>query len=121
MDTPLEQSRSLPERAALGAGGIATLLAGACCLGPLVLVLLGVGGAWISKLQLLEPYRPIFIAAALACLGWGGWRIYRSAACAPGGVCAMPRARRGYRIAFWLLTALFLVVLVFPYFAPLFY
>jgi len=30
--------------------------------------MLGISGAWISDLTVLEPYRPIFIAAALAAL-----------------------------------------------------
>ena len=125
--TPLAELRTegVPkragERAALATGGIAALLAGACCLGPLVLVTLGFGGAWLSNLQLFEPYQPAFIAVALAALGWAGWRLYRPAACEPGGVCAVPWVRRGYRIGFWIVAALLLVVLVFPYLAPLFY
>jgi mercuric ion transport protein len=55
-------------RAALFAGGLAALLASTCCLGPLVLVGVGVSGAWISNLAALEPYRPVFIAAALVAL-----------------------------------------------------
>ena len=34
-------------------------LASACCLGPLVLITLGVSGARISNLAALEPYRPL--------------------------------------------------------------
>ena len=30
-----------------------------------VLVSVGLGGAWVSNLQVLEPFRPAFIAAAL--------------------------------------------------------
>jgi mercuric ion transport protein len=109
------------ERTALAAGGVAALLAGTCCLGPLVLVSVGLGGAWLSQLQRLEPVQPVFVAAALASLAWAGWRLYRPAACAPGGICATPWARRGYRIAFWVIAALLLVVLVFPHIAWLFY
>ena len=110
------------EPAALTAGGIAALLAGACCVAPLVFVSLGVGGAWLANFQLLEPYRPVFIAIALASLVFAGWRIFRPAAeCRPGEVCAVPQVRRGYRIAFWIVAAVLLVMLTFPYFAPLFY
>ncbi len=115
------RTKSAPERAALAAGGLAALLAGACCLGPLVLVTLGFGGAWLSNLQLFEPYQPLFVAVALAALGWAGWRIYRPAACEPGEACAVPWVRRTYRIVFWLVAALLLVVLVFPYIASYFY
>ena len=53
---------------ALLAGGMAALLASTCCLGPLVLIMLGFSGAWISKLTVLEPYQTIFIGAALVLL-----------------------------------------------------
>ncbi len=39
---------------------------GACCAGPLVLVLLGVGGAWGSRLVALSPLQPYFVALAAA-------------------------------------------------------
>lgn len=103
-------------------GGVAAFLASACCLGPLVLILLGFGGAWISNLLLLEPYRPFFIAIALLALGLAGWRLYRPAkACTPGEVCALPRVRLLYKVAFWMVAALALVALLFPYVLPLFY
>ena len=59
-------------RGALAAGGLAAMLASTCCLGPLVLVALGVSGAWIGNLTLLEPYRPGFISAALVALFFAG-------------------------------------------------
>jgi len=52
-------------RGALATGGVAALLASTCCLGPLVLAALGVSGAWIGNLTALEPYRPLFLGAAL--------------------------------------------------------
>lgn len=110
------------ESVALTTGGIAALLTGACCVAPLVLVSAGLGGAWLANLQLFAPYRPLFIALALAALGFAGWRIYRPAAQGrPGEACAVPRARRGYRIGFWSVAALLVVMLGFPYLAPLFY
>ena len=53
---------------ALLAGCLAAVLASTCCLGPLVLITLGITGAWISKLTLLEAYQPLFIGAAVAAL-----------------------------------------------------
>lgn len=103
-------------------GGIAAFLASACCLGPLVLILLGFSGAWISNLALLEPYRPIFIGIALLALCLAGRRLYRPAkACTPGAACALPRGRILYKVAFWMVVALALIALVFPYVLPLFY
>ncbi len=106
----------------LVAGGLAAFLASACCLGPLVLILLGFSGAWISNLALLEPYRPIFIVIALLALCLAGRRLYRPArACTPGEVCAVPRVRILYKVAFWTVVTLALVALAFPYVLPLFY
>lgn len=108
------------ESIALTAGGIAAFLAGACCVVPLVLVTAGLGGAWLANLQLLEPYRPLFIGIALATLGFAGWRIYRPAAeCGAEEACAVPAVRRGFRIGFWIVAALLLTMLGFPHFAPL--
>jgi len=109
-------------RGALAAGGLAAILASACCLGPLVLVTIGVSGAWIANLSLLEPYRPIFIGVALVALFFAGRRIFRPIeACKPGEVCAIPRVRATYKLIFWIVAALVLVALSFPYVVPLFY
>lgn len=104
------------------AGGLAALLASTCCLGPLVLILLGFSGAWISDLALLEPFRPFFIGGALLALCLAGRRLYRPAkACNPGEVCALPRVRILYRVAFWTVATLVVIALAFPYVLPLFY
>jgi len=109
-------------RAALITGGLAAILASTCCLGPLVLVALGFSGAWIGNLTVLEPYRPIFIGAALVALYFAGRRIFRPAqACQPSDVCAIPQVRATYKIIFWVVAALVLIALVFPYVLPLFY
>ncbi|TAK51331.1 MAG: mercuric ion transporter MerT [Gammaproteobacteria bacterium] len=107
---------------ALAAGGLAAILASTCCLGPLVLITLGVSGAWIGNLTALEPYRPIFIGVALVALFFAGRRIFRPVqACQPGEVCAVPQTRTTYKVLFWVVAALVLVALAFPYVVPLFY
>ena len=109
-------------RTALFAGGIAAVLASACCLGPLVLVTVGVSGAWIGNLTRLEPYRPIFIVIAVVALFFARRSIYRPAqACQPGEVCAVPQTRRLYKSLFWASVALTSLALVYPYFAKYFY
>ena len=107
---------------ALIAGGLAAILASTCCLGPLVLVTLGFGGAWIGNLTALEPYRPYFAGAALVALMFAYRAIFRSSVeCEPGQVCAMPRVNAAYKLIFWIVAALVLVALVFPYVVPLLY
>jgi mercuric ion transport protein len=107
---------------ALTVGAVAAILASTCCLGPLLLVALGLSGAWIGNLTLLEPYRPFFIASALLALFFAARKIFRpSSACQPGEVCAVPRTRRIYKIVFGIVSGLVLVALIFPYVAKFFY
>lgn len=111
-------------KATLAGGLIAAVIASACCLGPLVLVMVGVSGAWISNLTLLEPYRPVSIGVALVFMGLAWHRIYRAPAaaeCEPGTMCALPQTNRVYRLMFWVVSALVLLAVGFPYLAPLFY
>lgn len=109
-------------RGALAVGGLAAILASTCCLGPLLLVALGFSGAWIGNLTLLEPYRPLFIGAALIAMFFAYRRIFRAAsACKPGDVCAVPQVKRAYKVIFWVVATLVLVALAFPYVLPLFY
>lgn len=115
-------SNSRSGRVPLAAGGIAGLLASACCIGPLVLITLGVSGAWIGNLTALEPYRPIFIGIALVAMFFAWRRIFRPVEqCGPGDVCTVPRVRFAYKVVFWGVSVLILVALVFPYVLPLFY
>ena len=114
--------RGASGRGALLAGGVAAILASACCLGPLVLLTLGVSGAWIGNLTALEPYRPILIVVAAAALVIAGRRIWRpQSACATGEVCAVPQVRRVPKVLFGVVVGLVLIALAFPYVAPRFY
>ena len=107
---------------ALLAGGLAAILASTCCLGPLVLISIGVSGAWISNLTVLEPYQPIFVGVAVIALLLAWRRIWRpAAACEPGQVCAIPRVNRAYRMLYWAVVALVIAALGFPVIAPWFY
>ena len=109
-------------RGALATGGVAAILASTCCLGPLVLVALGFSGAWIGNLTVLEPYRPIFIGTALVALFFAYRRIFHPVqACKPGEVCAVPQVRGSYKLMFWIVVALVLVALAFPFVVPFFY
>lgn len=109
-------------RGALFAGGLAALLASTCCLGPLVLVALGFSGAWIGNLTVLEPYRPIFLGAAVVAMFFAYRRIFRPAQnCTPGKICAIPQVRSTYKIVFLAVAVALLVAFAFPYVLPLFY
>jgi len=107
----------------LALAGAAGIFGSLCCVGPLVAVSLGLGGGVAGTLVAFEPYRPLFVAIALAALGYSGWKIYRSpdAACAPGEVCAVPAVNRIYKVMFWIVTLAVLLLLAAPYYLPLFF
>ncbi len=117
-----ENSSERTGSGALLVGGLAAILASTCCLGPLVLVALGLSGAWIGNLTRLEPYRPFFIAGALVALFSAGRHVFRPAqTCSPSEVCAVPRASRVYKVLFVAACVLVVIALVFPYVVKFFY
>jgi len=104
------------------AGILSAIGASICCVGPLVLLALGVGGAWIGSLTALEPYRPIFIGLTLLFLGFAFYRLYLvRPACSPESGCANPRTLKRQRLVFWIVTVLVLGLVAVPWVAPLFY
>ncbi len=110
------------EKTTLIGGALAAFAASACCLGPLVLVSLGIGGAWISTLTLLEPFRPVFIGLALLSMALAYRKIYRAPAaeaCTPGTLCALPQTNTRYRVLFWIVSLLVLIALAYPYLVTL--
>ena len=117
-----------PDDAAIGrtqklvaAGGIlGAVAASSCCIAPLVLFSLGISGAWIGNLTALAPYQPYFIAATLACLGYGYWLVYRrnKIACADGA-CARPLPNHIVKAGLVLATIIIAGAIAFDLFAPL--
>ena len=101
----------------LSVGGIvAALGAASCCVIPFLLFTLGVSGAWLGNLTVLEPYQPIFAAAALGFIGFGAWRLRRRAQAACGdGYCGTPKADRIAKIGLWTAGILVIAALIFPY------
>jgi mercuric ion transport protein len=99
------------------------MLASTCCIVPLALVTLGISGAWIGSLTALEPYKPIFAAAAIVFIGLGVRQVYvkPKAACATGSYCDRPASSSLTRTALWLSTAIVVLALTVDWWAPLFY
>lgn len=101
-------------------GVIAAIGAGLCCVGPFVLLMLGISGAWIGNLTLLEPYRPLFIAAVMALFGWAGWQVHRPIeACQPDTACSVSQTRKRQQIIVWITAMVALVLVTSSYWLPL--
>jgi len=112
----------LTGRGTLIAGILAAIAASVCCVGPLVLLGLGISGAWISSLTALEPYRPIFIGLTLVFLGLASRKLYLvPQVCEPEKSCANPGTARRQRIVFWIVSVLLLGLLAVPLVVPLLY
>jgi len=104
------------------AGIISAIGASICCVGPLVLLALGISGAWIGSLTAFEPYRPIFIGLTVLFLGFAFYRLYLvRPSCSSESACANPRTLKRQRVAFWIVTVLVLSLMAVPWIAPLFY
>lgn len=114
----------VPRRSIAAAGSVAgAILASSCCILPLVLVTLGVTGAWIGSLSALQAYQPLFIAATLVFLGFGFRQVYgrTKPACADGEYCRTPVADSIVKTALWVATALVILAATVDYWAPVFY
>lgn len=109
-------------KGSLIAGALAAIGASVCCVGPLLLLALGIGGAWVSNLTAVEPVRPVFIVATLLLLGFAFRSLYLvPQVCEPGTPCADPRTLARQRLLFWIVTASLSALLALPLAAPLFY
>lgn len=105
----------------LGTGVLASLGASICCLLPLGLVVLGLGGSWMATLRVFDPYRPLLIAVALCALVLAYWRIsWEAKVCGPGNACAEPAVVRRRKLIFWVIVFVAVGLIASPYGIALF-
>jgi mercuric ion transport protein len=102
---------------ALETGAVGSAIAASiCCLGPLLLAVLGIGGgALVLK---FEPYRPIFAIMTVLLLGAAFYLAYRKGPaeeCKAGSVCPQPRAKR--RAGLWIATGIVVILTALSYLA----
>lgn len=99
---------------ALGTG----FLASACCIGPLLLAVFGVGSAGFGLI--FEPYRPLLMALTFLFLGLSFVMVYRKprrAKCTDS-VCHDQGAQKPLRGWLWLAAALALMMVFLPNILP---
>lgn len=99
-------------------GSIAAAVgASACCLGPVLLSMIGAGALGAAAVR-LEPLRPVFLAFTRALLLGGFYFTYRrpsAAACDPDGSCP-PASSRKARVVLWIATVIVILLVTFPYY-----
>jgi mercuric ion transport protein len=106
----------------LGIGAaLAAIGASVCCVGPLLLLSLGIGGAWMSTLTSMESVRPFFILLTFVLIVLGYRKLYvLPENCEVGTACALSDEKHKQRMVFWVGSTLVLLLLAFPWFAPIF-
>src|SRR5712691_11008426 len=121
-DLPISEPGEAGRQRLVAVGGIfGALAASSCCIVPLILFSLGIGGAWVGNLTALAPYKPIFVAGTAGLLGYGFYLVYWKPrrACAEGAACARPISNHLVQFALWMATALVIAAFAFDYIAPL--
>lgn len=97
-------NETLPKRASLIAAVGAAIAASACCLGPVCIAALGVGGAgafaWFAR------YRPMMLGVTAVSLAVAFYLSYRKPRTAAACDCGSGKNRRMSRVALWIVTAL---------------
>lgn len=122
MSDALPETSSKSSAGTIIAAAIAAIGASLCCVGPLVLLALGIGGSWMGNLTALEPYRPFFIGITLIFIFLAFRKLYLiPRQCAPDDACAIPATLRNQRIIFWIVAVLLIALLAFPYYGLVFF
>ncbi|MCH7667280.1 MAG: mercury transporter [Acidobacteria bacterium] len=95
---------------------VAAFGASLCCILPVAVVFLGVGSAALGAT--LEPYRAHFAVLTIALLGFAFYQAYKpqKVECAPGESCAVPENRQRQRLLLWIVAAIALALVTFPYY-----
>ncbi|MBL4941253.1 MAG: mercury transporter MerT [Colwellia sp.] len=101
---------------------LAGIGASACCIAPLLLLSLGLSGAWVGNLTAMEPYSGYFTAATIIMLAIVFHQLYmksnnRPQPCAKGSLCENPNVLKNQRIIFWVVSIILLAMVSFPYYA----
>lgn len=110
------------QKQAMIAGVLAGIGASLCCVAPLVLLSLGLGGAWVANFTAFEPLRPAFLLLTLLFVGLAFRKLYLTPrTCEPGKPCADDGTISNQRVIFWVVTIPLFGLVAFPWVAPLFY
>lgn len=107
-------NESTAQRVSLAGAVLSAVAASSCCLGPLLLAALGVGGA--GALATLAAFRPYILGLTIALLATGFYLTYRRPRAAAGDACGCERreTRRAGKIGLWIAAALVLLFSASP-------
>jgi mercuric ion transport protein len=117
-DTPIESQDKMAKTTLIG-GLLAGIGASACCVGPFLLLSMGIGGSWIGNLTAMTTYRPYLIGLTLVFLGLAFRKLYLvPQSGGVGSACSLPDTLKKQRIVFWILSIFILLMVTFQYYGP---
>ena len=94
---------------------ISAIVASVCCIGPVVLAILGIGGAGLFFAK-LGGFRPYFIGITALLLGLAFYLTYRKKEVpCKDGACKKNNAGKWSKTALWIVTGLSALLIAFPY------
>jgi copper chaperone CopZ len=98
-----------------GGSVVSAIVASLCCIGPVAVVLIGVGS--IGAFSVFETYRPYFVGLTVIMLGLAFYLTYRKreVTCEDGS-CKVEHAGKWNKISVWGATLLAAVAIAFPYY-----
>lgn len=98
----------------VGGGILAAFIASLCCIGPLILTLIGVSGAAaLSKLDVLRIPMTVLVIVIFSIAGRSLYQ--KRNFCEPGSICADSKKYKKMVIAYWVGIVLALAALTSPY------
>jgi mercuric ion transport protein len=77
-----EGDERLPNRLVMGGAGLLALLTASCCVLPIGLSIIGLGGTWLTMLGPFVAWRSEILVVVALVLGWGWYRLWRRWRCA---------------------------------------
>jgi len=99
-------------KGSLVASLLSGIVASLCCLGPVVLLSLGIGTAFVGALTQFAFLRPIAIVVALIFLGLAFWQLYiKPISCDAKQTCTSYTTH----IIFWIVTLIVILAIAFPW------
>lgn len=103
----LEEDVNGPNRILIGGAGFLALLSASCCVLPIGLSIIGLGGTWLTMLGPFVAYRVEILVVVGLILAWGWIRLWQRWGCA--------RRRRSTVILLGFTTLAFLLAASSPF------
>lgn len=98
----------------IGGGVVAAIAASLCCIGPLILTIIGVSGA--AAMAKFDILRVPMIIIVIILFGTAGFYLFRKKeVCEPESICADPKKYKKMVMAYWVGLILSILGIFSPY------